>query len=587
MEKKVGKILFVFLLVSNYIAASQASIILRMQDMNHKPIDQAMQQVPFILQVELKNLDAYTDLHLIQYITGIENFKASRSITSHNISIDDGKKTTKYFYNFILRSDKKGKFTLGPFHLKDTAGNLIQSNRLIIPVGDELIYSQESGKDKYFVTANFNKERVYVGEKVVLSVKFYDRLFVEDLHIQLPDFKNLYSIKNQKNVTKNMVVIDGEEYSVTQWLFDMYATEPGSTIVQDIHAIFFAPELDSKFTFGRAFDFFRSLHKSEQHVVAQPLKIDIIPLPDHHDASKVDIVGQFSKFIISVNQNYAPVGQGIVLTVKLFGDGNFEMIPLTPLILPEGFNYYDSNLVTIDENRTFKSADFIVQVDTPGSYSIASQSLIYFDPVDLQYKKIESNSLDITILPIDQNVQSLPYSDTLLEESVQDSDILKKEIEDFSIIEKGFIHNRLEIMIPLYLYQMIIWLLFFMLFLYTMHKIVLQKYFLQYKILNKFIYFYRAEKSFKQAIVKKDMNKLRLLFMKLFSYLTNIPVGQITDSDMVQYLRDKDFSDDQIEVWKKLYQQILQVSFGLHNQSYQGDLFEEAFKWVQKLKDKA
>ncbi|MBV8661340.1 MAG: hypothetical protein JO129_04315, partial [Candidatus Dependentiae bacterium] len=83
MEKNAGKITIWFnfmnrsivsiflLMASNFIFASESSIVLRMQDMNHKPIDQAMCKAPFILQVELKNLDGYTDAHVIQHTTGI------------------------------------------------------------------------------------------------------------------------------------------------------------------------------------------------------------------------------------------------------------------------------------------------------------------------------------------------------------------------------------------------------------------------------------------------------------------------------------------------------------------------------------
>ena len=86
-----------FIIVSGNVFASESSIVLRMQDMNHKPISQAMCKAPFILQVELKNLDGYTDIHLMQYIAGIENFKTSRSMSSHNVSIDNGKKQQKCF----------------------------------------------------------------------------------------------------------------------------------------------------------------------------------------------------------------------------------------------------------------------------------------------------------------------------------------------------------------------------------------------------------------------------------------------------------------------------------------------------------
>lgn len=590
MEKKVGKIVAIFLLLlSNYIFTSESSIVLRMQDMNHKSIDQAMSQAPFILQVELKNLDGYTDVHLMQYIKGIENFKSSRSMTSHNVSIDNGKKTTKVFYNFILRSDEKGKFTVGPVYLKDHNGKNIKSNRLIISVGDEVLSSEKHEKDKYFMTTSLNKKQAFVGEKLILSVKFYDRLFVDDLHLQFPEFKNVYIVKNQENVSKSMIVFENEEYCVTEWLFDMYGTQPGSLIIQDIHAVFSAPELENKFKLGGAFDFFRSLHKSEQYITAKPSKVTIMPLPDHNDFSKVIAVGQFSKFIISVNQNSASVGQGIVLKTELFGNANFELIQSTPLVLPENFKYYDSNMVTIDEKRTYKQCEFIVQANTPGSYRIESQKFVYFDPDDSAYKILESNVLDIVITPADIISQSPRASDIILDELIEDNVSIQKDLKDFSVIQDGKVSVQQQIMIPIKRYQRLLWLLCLIwLFLIVYRAASLQRYIFNHYAWKKFVIFSQTNRDYKSACLKQKVYKLHGIFIQLFAQLTNVNTGKLSDVIMIQYLVDKGFSAEQIRAWKAFYQKILQASFSSSQiQVHRNDLFQEYLLWIKELKERA
>jgi len=587
MEKKVGSaVIFLLLLISHGIFASESSIILSMQDMNHKPITQAMCKAPFMLQIELKNIDGYTDVHLMQYLTGIDNFKASRSMTSQNISIDNGKQTIKTFYNFVLRADKKGKFTVGPLQLKDKSGQTIRSNRLIIPVGDEMVSSDKDARAPYFITTKLNKKQAYVGEKLTLSVKFYDRLFVEDLHLQFPDFKNIYFVKNKNKINKSMVVIDEEEYSVTEWLFDMYPTEPGSLIIQDIQAAFFASELESKFKFGGAFDFFRSLHKSQQHIAAQPIQVNILPLPEHKDFKNVTTVGQFSNFVITLHQNNTAAGQGVILTAEFSGDANFEIMETLALVLPEGFKYYDSNMVTIDEHRKYKRSEFIVQATIPGTYSIEPQSLIYFDPVAKEYKKIKSNKIDtIVITPVDQPSQS---SDQAPEEVFEETEFGKKELKDFSVVQQGSVHGSTSRMIPLGWFSSLFSLLCLIWFLLIFYRISLKNYLLNHSELKKYKIFYQAKKSYKIAVQRQEVYRLYSIFMQIFNQLVEKNnFEQSHDVAIVQYLVDKNFSDEQIQSWNRFYAQILQASFSSQVQTQQELLLQQALTWIQLLKEKS
>ncbi len=589
MEKKVGKlIVYILLMVSNFIIASESSIVLSMQDMNHKPITQAMCKAPFVLQVELKNLDGYTDIHLMQYITGIENFKSSQSMTSHNVSIDNGKKTVKTFYNFILRSDKKGKFTVGPVTLKNSSGKWIKSNRLIVPVGDEVVSSDKNVKDSYFMTMALDKKQAYIGEKITLTVKFFDRLFVDDLHLQFPEFKNIYFVKNKNKISKSLVTIEDEEYSVTEWVFDMYATESGQFMIQDIKSAFFAPELESKFKFGGAFDFFRSLHKSQKYIIAKPIQVDILPLPQQQGLEPIATVGQFSKFALTLNQKTAPVGQGVVLTVELLGDANFEMMESPNLLLPEGFKYYDSNMEIIDEHRKFKRYEFIVQATNPGTYEIESQSFIYFDPVVAQYKTIQSNLLsDIVIIPSLESSQSFQEADHVDNQFIQNGEIEPKELKDFTIVQQGAVHAIKSSMIPLKAFQYLLFLLFGILLLLVAYRNALKDYIANHAGLNKFIIFLKAKKEYKEALQQQEIYKLYSIFMNIFNQILNNNYEESRDAAIVQYLAEKDFSDEQIQSWKNFYGKILQASFSVKVQNQQQVLFDEALAWIQLLKDKS
>jgi hypothetical protein len=585
MEKKVGNLLLFLLLASKILFASDAAIILRMQDMNHKPIDQAMCQAPFILQIELVNLEGYSDSRIVRDLNGLDNFKTSKAMTkSHAVSIDNGKKITKVLYDFVLRSDKKGTFTVGPLYLNDQYGKSIKSNRLIIPVADEVVSSSTNQAEKYFLKISFDKQQAYVGEKIKLKIQFYDRLFVDDLHLKFPDFQNIYIVKNQKNVKKSMMIIENQEYSVTEWTFDIYATQAGAMIMQDITAAFFAPELSNRFTFGGAFDFFRSLHKAEQYIVANPIKIDILPLPKNKDFPHIHAVGQFSKFEISVQQNQAQVGQGITLTTDLFGDGNFEIMDKISLALPENFNYYDSNIIVINEQRNHKHCEFIVQANKDGEYQIQPQNLLYFDPVEGVYKKLESNTLDITILPCATPIHTADIAD----EALHDTDEpVVKELHDFKVMSNNRLHAVSKIMIPQNLFYHILFMLVLLWILLFLYRARLFHYIIESKKIMKWRIFLQAYKKCKRAQTQKDFVVLHDLFTQLFAQLLQRHVGQLHDADMINYLIDRNFSLQQIDEWKLFYHKILQASFSTQQKDQQSQLFDQAFVWISLLKGKA
>lgn len=577
-------------MVSNSIFTSDASIVLSMQNINHEPISQAMCQAPFILQVELKNLDGYTDVHLMQNISGLENFKSSRSVATQNVLMNNNNKQIfKTFYHFVLRSDKKGTFSVGPVQLKDKSGQTIRSNRLIVYVGDEIIPLEKQQSDKYFMTMNVDKKHAYVGEKVNLVIKFYDRLFVDNLHLKFPDFKNMYIFKSKDNdsVKKNIIKIDDEEYSVTEWSFDFYPTKSGPLILQDIYAAFFAPELESKFKLGGAFDFFMSLQKSEHDIKSEPIELNILPLPTSDKYSDIIAVGQFTKYDISINQKSVPAGQGMTLTIELCGDGNFEMIPPSQLVLPEGFKYYDSRIVTIDKKRSSKHSEFIIQADVPGNYHIESQAFHYFDPLDKQYKTLKSNDFDLVVTPALHESQIPQVLDPEEDESFQDNQSDKKELKDFNIIDSGRIHAQCIIMIPSDYYQYLLWIIFLIGLSLLVYYYGIQEYLLTHRLWKHFIIFYNAKKSCQAAVAKQDPAALRNLLRKLFAQLLEVHVSSLQDSMMIDYLHHKNFSQEQVAAWKSFYEQLLKSTFLSTNIHQEKDLYQQSFQWIEILKEKS
>ncbi|MGZ6250619.1 MAG: BatD family protein [Candidatus Chromulinivorax sp.] len=589
MEKKAGSfiLLFSFLVIHTItFAFDNGSIVLRIQDMNHKAIEQAMITVPFILQVELKNLEGYSDNQLLESMNGIENFKTSQSMVSHNISIDNGKRVSKVIHNFILQADAKGKFTLGPITLKNKSGQSLTSNRLVVIVGDEVVNKEKNNKEQYFLQISVDKKRAYIGEKIRLKISFYDRILVENLQIQFPQMKNIEIIQYPEEVKRFTQIVENQEYNVTEWIVDIYPKETGPLILQNIQAAFYADQAQTNFGFG-AFDFFRSLYKTEQHVIAQPVKVDVISLPYNEQYKNVQAVGQFTDYKIMVNQDSFAVGQGIVLTAQLYGQGNFEMINSLKLELPKELHYYDSQMVSINDRRDCKVSDFVIQAEQEGQFIIKPQKFIYFDPQDAQYKLLESNSVAVTITKALQT-DSLPKSllDQLEQEDKNFDAHTEKTLQDFFIVQSAIMQSNKDTYIPFEWYQWLLMAIFCIwIFIYG-YRSGFYHYFTAIPYLKKQFVFYRAYRQFKKAYRQKNILLLHTMFTQLFSHLMQVSCGKVQKDMIVQYLADKHFSDDQIKAWQELYDQIALHLFSQEQNAINEALFLSAQQWLTYLKER-
>src|SRR3989339_1184918 len=176
MEKKVGNYITIFLLLMTAIVqASSPSIVISMHGVDNKPIAQAMINSQFVLQVVFNNINVGNDMPTVP---GIEQFRYRFNDRSSNISMYNGRSVSKTIYKFSMQASAVGTYSVGPVTYTDKTGKKFESNKLDIHVGNEIISttvnSQNGQKERYEITAEFDRQRVYVGQPVTLKIKFID-----------------------------------------------------------------------------------------------------------------------------------------------------------------------------------------------------------------------------------------------------------------------------------------------------------------------------------------------------------------------------------------------------------------------------
>lgn len=389
--QKIGSFLSI-ICFSTLLFSGDRSIRLYMQGFDQNPIRQAEKSVPFLLQVVAENMQG---VRPPGHIPGTENFVVSYQGSSQSTNIINGKRTDRVLFNYTLQSDEIGSFSIGPVSIKDKDGTLVRSESIPIIVGDTAI-AHTVKKQPYFLETKLSKKKLYVGEELVVGIRFYYSNEFEDLKIINPKLENFSVGETSQQPTIGTETVRGKEYHYQEWLLKMYPEKTGTLIVPAVQAIFRTGTDFSRGLMG-FFDMFGM--SSEKTVQASPRSVEVLSLPESRQYKNVTAVGQFNKAIFGFNKDKGEVGEGIIATYVIRGVGNFGMLNAPTLRLPQGLKYYEANssVQTLESGEQEKTFEYIIQAEEPGDFIVEPQQFVYFDSEKKIYKNVATNSSQLIV----------------------------------------------------------------------------------------------------------------------------------------------------------------------------------------------
>ena len=340
--KKIGNqgfMLFVFSILfsfSSILFCSDKNIRLYIQDMEQNPIRQAERGVPFLLQVVVDNMNGVL---APENVPGFEQFQVTRYGSSQSTNIINGQRTDRMIFNYSLRADATGTFRLGPLSLKDKNGAMITSQSIQVVVGDQTI-AHSIKKQPYFLDTQIDKKSLYVGQELILKIKFYYAAEFENLKIVQPKFEHFVVGQTTSEPVTGIETIRGADYHYQEWQLQVYPEKIGLLTIPPVQAVYHVAS-DFSHGFMGMFDMFGMT--SEKTVQSHARSVDVMPLPESKMYKNITAIGQFDSATLVLKQNKGEIGEGIVATCTVSGDGNFTMMKHPPLKLPEGLKYYESN----------------------------------------------------------------------------------------------------------------------------------------------------------------------------------------------------------------------------------------------------
>lgn len=393
--KKIGEgkiFLLIWAFCCSFLHSVDKNIRLYIQDMDQNPIRQIEKGVPFLLQVVVDNVQG---VQLPDDIAGFENFKVTRYGASQSTNIINGQRADRMIFNYGLNAENLGNFSLGPVLIRDKDGVEISSDVVHVVVGDKTI-AHSVKKTPYFLEAQVDKKLLYIGEELLVKIRFYYANEYQNLQFIDAKFDDFIAGEIIQNNAIGKENIRGGEYNYREWLIKLYPQKTGTLIVQSVQAVFRVAADFSQNLMG-IFDMFGM--SSEKRVQSAARSVDVVPLPESKMYKDVTAVGQFDQAIFALKQHEAEVGEGIVATCTVSGVGNFEMIKAPLLQLPMGLKYYDANssLRKLENGKQEKTFEYIVQAEHSGDFLINSQQFVYFDPVKKSYKTLPTQEVKLKI----------------------------------------------------------------------------------------------------------------------------------------------------------------------------------------------
>ncbi len=247
--------------------------------------------------------------------------------------------------------------------------------------------------DAFFIQAEVDKQKVYVGEQVIVGFYLYTRGQIRDIDtLKYPDLKGFWKEELEMATRLNFeqTVINNIPYQRALLVsYALFPIRPGKAKVDPYKAkcTVLTP---TNFGFGRPYQF----TKASREIA---IEVEDVPVNDRPS----NFTGAVGRFRLTA-QFEPPAGitnQPVTLRVRFEGQGNAKLIELPKIDLPPGFELYDqkSQAKFNKDGTSFKEFEVLVIPREPGAFKIPPMSVAVFDPESKKFTNVSSQPLDITV----------------------------------------------------------------------------------------------------------------------------------------------------------------------------------------------
>lgn len=325
-----------------------------------------------------------------------------------------GRPVSGRIIRYQLQPTQGGKFRIGTFTVTYFGEQRTISGEVVDVIGPrakpepERASSALSESERVDVrlTAEADQTRVYVGERITLSIRVTHNAYIVDeiKPIELPQFANFWN--KEITLTRHVyprkeITIQGRPY-VTQMIprFYLFPTTAGKLIIP--------PLTYTMQAFSAVMSSARPPVPRVINIKTQPINIEVMPLPDEGKPAEFRGAVGRANMKVFLKDQVTRVGVPTQLIVEIETEGNIDSI--TPPLLPQmsGIKTYDLNRVNLNEEKNASNDGDVDKIKkqlatarwqaevvptTAGKHSIPPIKFAYFDPDTRKYQLLESEAL--------------------------------------------------------------------------------------------------------------------------------------------------------------------------------------------------
>ncbi len=348
-------------------------------------------------------------------ILNLADFSILNRSSSVSFQSINGVSETSTSYTLTIAAKRTGAFTVGPAEVV-VNGKSYKSNQIAIAVTAEqpVSVSQAGGQKKdLFIEATVDNDNPYVGEQVLLTVRFYHAVnLLSQPSYTAPQTTDFWSevVSSKPAYYTN---IGGRRYRVWEVKSALFPTRSGKL---QIGRAFIETQIQEKrrqdkFGFGSFFNRGRAVN-----LRTRPLEVNVKPLPTANKPQDFSgVVGSYT-ITATADQSSTEVNTPVNVTFRISGLGNIKVLPRPKIPKTRDFRVYEGSsdeAVTKGQNalggvKTFEQTFIPTRA---GRLKIPGVAYEFFDPKEEQYKVIHTPDIPLHVEPASQALNSpAPFS---------------------------------------------------------------------------------------------------------------------------------------------------------------------------------
>ena len=358
-------------------------------------------------KIEFENADSFSNIDISSLIKDFTVISGPSQQTS--MQWINGKVTNSRIMSWSLSPKREGRLVIPRLNVQISGKNSV-TDKIVVFVGQS--QKKESDLD-VFISAEINKESVYIGEQITLTYSIYRRVECSIEPFEIPKFPGFWSeeLYRPNQIKFKNIAINGVQYQ--KGILYKVALFPISGKELEIEPLSLKIQIQKKKK-RRGRDpffnpFFDSFFTETETKILRSKKREIF-IKDYPKSRPIGFTGAVGDFKIStaIDTDSINVNEAITFSVIIEGTGNMGLFTIPKMSFADDIDQFPpkenfEKNVFRDELSGKMIWEYILVPRVSGKLSIPPISFTFFNPKIEKWKKLSSKPTSVLIKNTNDN----------------------------------------------------------------------------------------------------------------------------------------------------------------------------------------